>query len=73
MAAAAMHALHVIVALLILTYVTLRALSDRYDHEYSFGIAACSWVWHFLGIMWVFILGAYVIVYNFLTTRVPPL
>jgi cytochrome c oxidase subunit III len=73
MAAAAMHALHVIVALLILTYVTLRALSDRYDHEYSFGVAACSWVWHALGIAWIFILGAYVIVYNFLTTRVPPL
>jgi heme/copper-type cytochrome/quinol oxidase subunit 3 len=73
MGAAAMHALHVIVALLVLTYVTLRGLSDRYDHEYSFGAAACSWVWHALGIAWLFILSAYVIVYEFLAIRVPPL
>jgi heme/copper-type cytochrome/quinol oxidase subunit 3 len=73
MGAAAMHALHVIVALLILTYVTLRALGDRYDHEYSFGVAACGWCWHFLGGAWIFILGAYVIVYQFLEMRVPPL
>jgi cytochrome c oxidase subunit III len=72
MGAAAMHALHVLVALLILTYVTLRALGDRYDHEYSFGVAACSWVWHALGVLWIFILGAYVIIYGFLATHVPP-
>ncbi len=73
MAAAALHALHVVVALLILTYVTLRGLSDRYDHEYSFGVAACAWCWHGLGIAWIFILGAYVIIYEFLAIRVPPL
>jgi cytochrome c oxidase subunit III len=73
MGAAAMHALHVIVALLVLTYVSLRALGDRYDHEYSFGVAACGWFWHILGILWIFILGAYVIVYEFLALRVPPL
>ncbi len=73
MGAAAMHALHVVVALLVLTYVTLRGLSERYDHEYSFGVAACGWFWHILGILWIFILGAYVIVYQFLAMRVPPL
>jgi heme/copper-type cytochrome/quinol oxidase subunit 3 len=73
MGAAALHALHVTVALLVLSYVTLRALSDRYDHEYSFGVAACGWFWHILGMLWVFILGAYVIVYGFLAIRVPPL
>jgi len=73
MGAAAMHALHVIVALLVMTYVTLRALGDRYDHEYSFGVAACAWFWHILAILWVFILGAYGIVYEFLAIRVPPL
>src|SRR5580692_948629 len=46
MGAAALHALHVTVALLVLTYVTLRGMSDRYDHEYSFGVVACAWFWH---------------------------
>jgi cytochrome c oxidase subunit 3 len=73
MGAAAMHALHAVVALLILSYVTLRALNDRYDHEYSFGVAFCCWWWHALGIMWVFILGAYLICYEFPLLRVPPL
>jgi heme/copper-type cytochrome/quinol oxidase subunit 3 len=73
MCAAAIHASHVVVALLILTYVTLRALADRYDHEYSFGVAACSLFWHILGGAWVFILGAYLICYGFLAIRVPPL
>ncbi len=73
MGAAAMHALHVVVALLVLAYVTLRGFAERYDHEYSFGVWGCSWVWHGLGIMWIFILGAYIIVYQFLALRVPPL
>jgi heme/copper-type cytochrome/quinol oxidase subunit 3 len=73
MGAAAMHALHVIVAMLVLAYVTLRGLDDRYDHEYSFGVAVCAWFWHVLGILWVFILGAYLIVYQFLALRVPQL
>jgi hypothetical protein len=33
----------------------------------------CSWVWHGLGIMWIFILGAFVICDGFLALRVPPL
>jgi cytochrome c oxidase subunit 3 len=70
MGAAALHALHVTVALLWLTYVTLRGMSDRYDHEYSFGVSVCAWVWHILGILWIFILGAYGIVYSFLALRV---
>jgi heme/copper-type cytochrome/quinol oxidase subunit 3 len=71
--AAAMHALHVVVALLVLTWVTLRGFNDRYDHEYSFGVMGCSWVWHGLGIMWIFILGAFIVCGGFLALRVPPL
>jgi heme/copper-type cytochrome/quinol oxidase subunit 3 len=73
MAAAALHSLHVTVALLVLTYVTLRALGDRYDHEYSFGVAFSARFWHILGILWIFILGAYGIVYGFLAIRVGPM
>jgi heme/copper-type cytochrome/quinol oxidase subunit 3 len=69
--AAALHAVHVCVALMVLSYVTLRALRDRYDHEYSFGVAFCTWFWHILGILWVFILGTYGIVSWFLALCVP--
>lgn len=69
--AAALHCLHVTIALGVLSYVTLQGLSDRYDHEYSFGVAVCTWFWHILGILWVFILGAYLVISWFLATRVP--
>ena len=69
--AAALHCLHVAVALMVLSYVTLQALSDRYDHEYSFGVSVCAWFWHILGILWIFILGAYEVVSWFLAMRVP--
>jgi len=69
--AAALHAFHVSVALMALAFVTLRAWSDRYDHEYWFGVTVCAWIWHILGILWIFILGAYAIVSSFLTIRVP--
>jgi cytochrome c oxidase subunit 3 len=70
--AAAMHALHVSVTLMILAYVTLRGRNDRYDHEYSFGVAFCAWCWHALGIAWLFILGAYGVISLFLNLRLPP-
>jgi heme/copper-type cytochrome/quinol oxidase subunit 3 len=69
--AAALHCLHVLVALMVLSYVTLQGFSDRYDHEYSFGVTVCTWFWHILGILWVFILGVYGVVSWFLATRVP--
>jgi cytochrome c oxidase subunit III len=69
--AAALHALHVSVALMFLAYVTLRGLNDRYDHEYSFGVSVCAWFWHVLAVLWVFILGAYAIVCLFLNLRLP--
>jgi cytochrome c oxidase subunit III len=69
--AAGLHCLHVTVALMVLSYVTLRGLSDQYDHEYSFGVAACAWFWHILGVLWIFILGAYGVVAWFLAMRHP--
>lgn len=54
---AILHGIHFIVALLFLVFVTLRALADRYDHEYYFGVWVCAWFWHVLGIVWMPILG----------------
>ena len=53
---AAMHGMHFVIALLFLTFVTVQAFADRYDHEYFFGIFICSWFWHALVIVWLAIL-----------------
>jgi len=58
---ALLHGIHVLVALLFLVFVLLRALADRYDHEYSWGITFCTWFWHALGIVWLAIAGAFLI------------
>ena len=57
----AMHGLHVTVALLFLSFVTVRALGDRYDHEYYWGVTFCAWFWHALGIVWLGILAVFAI------------
>ncbi len=56
---ALMHGVHFIVALMFVTFVTLRALADRYDHEYSWGVTFCAWFWHALGLVWLAILGGF--------------
>jgi cytochrome c oxidase subunit 3 len=53
---AALHALHLSVAVLFLAFVNTRAHEDRYDHEYYWGVRVCAWFWHALGIAWMFIL-----------------
>ena len=54
---AALHAMHFVVALLCLVYVTVQAFADRYDHEYYWGVTVCTWFWHTLGIVWCAILA----------------
>ena len=54
---AALHALHFSVALLFLVYVLVQAWSDRYDHEYYWGVVVCSWFWHLLCLAWFPILA----------------
>lgn len=51
-----LHVLHFSLALLFLVWVTLNALADRYDHEYSWGVTLCAWFWHGLGIAWMCIM-----------------
>lgn len=53
---AALHALHLSVAVLFLAFVTTRAQTDRYDHEYYWGVSVCAWFWHALGVAWLFVL-----------------
>src|SRR5205807_9561702 len=58
---AALHAMHLSLALLFLIWVTLNALADRYDPEYSWGVTVCTSFWNGLGIAWMCILMAFVI------------
>ncbi|HEX6985479.1 MAG TPA: cytochrome c oxidase subunit 3 [Planctomycetaceae bacterium] len=57
--AVALHALHAAAALLWLVYVALRGFAGGYDHEYRFGLTACGWCWHLLGIVWLAILTVF--------------
>jgi cytochrome c oxidase subunit 3 len=54
---AALHALHFVVAMLCLVFVLLKARSDRYDHEYFWGVLVCAWFWHALSMVWVAVLA----------------
>ncbi|MFN0195710.1 MAG: hypothetical protein ACKVT0_03135 [Planctomycetaceae bacterium] len=58
LAFAALHGAHVIVAVLVLVYVIVQGLSNRYDHEYYWGVVVCTFFWHALGWVWLCILGA---------------
>lgn len=53
---AVLHGLHFTVAMMFLVYVTLKSFTDRYDHEYYWGVTVCAWFWHILGIVWMAIL-----------------
>lgn len=54
--AAALHAMHFVVAMLALTYVVVNGFDDRYDHEAYFPVRFCAWFWHTLGVFWVAIM-----------------
>jgi cytochrome c oxidase subunit 3 len=56
-----LHGMHFTVALGFLVFITLRALADRYDHEYYWGVAACGYFWHCLGLVWIAILAVFAI------------
>ncbi|MFN0056360.1 MAG: heme-copper oxidase subunit III [Planctomycetales bacterium] len=58
---AGLHGLHFTLALMLLIWVTLGALADRYDHEYYLGVAVCAWFWHALGIVWGLVLIVFLI------------
>jgi heme/copper-type cytochrome/quinol oxidase subunit 3 len=58
---ASLHAMHFVVALMFLVFVTVRAFADRYDHEYYWGVTVCTWFWHALGVAWLVVLAVMMI------------
>ncbi|MCA9080161.1 MAG: hypothetical protein KDA58_06355 [Planctomycetaceae bacterium] len=61
LALAALHALHFLIAVLSVSWITARSLSDRYDHEYYWGVRCCAWFWHGLGVIWMAILFVFTV------------
>ncbi len=51
-----LHVLHFLVAIMSLSYVTVRAYADKYDHESHWAVTVCACLWHFLGVVWVGVL-----------------
>ncbi len=64
LALATLHALHFVVALLFVSFVIVLAMSDRYDHEYHWGVTFCAGFWHFLGLAWLVVLAIISIAYR---------
>lgn len=59
---AVLHAIHFSVALLCLVFISLHGFTDRYDHEYYWGVTVCGWFWHALLVVWLVILGVFALV-----------
>ncbi len=52
-----LHVLHFLVAIMSLSYVTVRAYADKYDHESHWAVSVCACLWHFLGVVWIGVLA----------------
>ena len=52
-----LHVLHFLVAIMSLSYVTVQAYAEKYDHEYHWGVTVCASLWHFLGVVWIGVLA----------------
>lgn len=52
-----LHGMHIVIAMLFLSYIMVQTSGDRYDHEYNFGVRFTAWFWHALGLVWIAILG----------------
>lgn len=51
-----LHLLHIVVALLYLLRVVIRSLSGKINADNSIGLRAGGIFWHFLGILWLYLL-----------------
>lgn len=58
---ALLHALHVVGGVFGLVHVVFQARRDKYDHERYFGLQFCTLYWHFLDLVWVFLIASFLI------------
>ncbi len=55
------HAVHVVGGLVPLGIVTSKAFKGMYDHESYEGVRHCAMYWHFLDVVWLIMIGTFVI------------
>jgi len=58
---ALLHALHVAGGVFGLVRVVFQARRDKYDHERFFGLQFCTLYWHFLDLVWVFLIASFLV------------
>jgi cytochrome c oxidase subunit 3 len=56
-----LHALHVVGGVVALVSTTMQSYREKYDHERSIGLRFCTLYWHFLDIVWVFLIASFLI------------
>lgn len=56
---AILHALHVVGGIIPLGVVCVRAARGKYDHERNWGVHFAAQYWHFLDLVWLFMLAAF--------------
>jgi cytochrome c oxidase subunit III len=54
------HGFHVLVGMLMLTFITLRLMKGHFTPQRHFGFEGAAWYWHFVDVVW---LGLYFLVY----------
>jgi cytochrome c oxidase subunit 3 len=57
-----LHAVHVVGGIGFLGYVLVQSYRDRYDHERHWAVDNMAGYWHFLDLVWLAFLGAFLIV-----------
>ena len=58
---ALLHALHVVGGVFGLVRVVFQARQDKYDHERYFGLRFCTLYWHFLDVVWLFLIVSFLV------------
>lgn len=55
------HALHVVGGMILLANVLFRGRRGGYDHEKHWGVDICAMYWHFLDVVWLLMLGTFLL------------
>lgn len=58
---ALLHALHVIGGMVFLGWIATKGFTNRYDHERHYAVEHCAAYWHFLGVVWLAMIGVFAI------------
>ena len=49
------HIVHLVGGMFALLYVIYNHFKQKYNSQHIIGIELCSWFWHFLGLLWVYL------------------